>query len=74
MEVWAQIYGRDTVGIEEKAKPDGEYVKKRSLRMDLKCLFGSTLSVLRHDGVAKGKAGKDEAEASAGTKEEKQKR
>ena len=38
---WAQINGRDELEIPEKAKLDGEYVEKLSLRMDVKCFLGS---------------------------------
>lgn len=70
---WAQIHGRDTISIEEKAKLDGEYVRKLSLWMDLKCIFGSILPVLRHEGVAEGTAGQGGAEDPAEAQEEKQK-
>lgn len=37
----AQINGRDELEILEKAKLDGEYVKKLGLKMDIKCFLGS---------------------------------
>jgi len=37
----AQINGRDELEIPEKAKLDGLYVSKISLKMDVKCFFGS---------------------------------
>ena len=43
---WAQINGRDELLIEDKARLDGEYVSRMSLLMDLKCFFGTFLSVL----------------------------
>lgn len=46
---WAQINGRDELEISEKAKLDGEYVKKMGLWMDIKCFLGS-LGVFAHDG------------------------
>lgn len=49
---WAQINGRDRLKIPEKAKLDGEYVRKMSFRFDCKCFFGTFRAVLRHDGVA----------------------
>jgi len=55
---WAQINGRDALDISEKARLDGEYVKRMSFLFDCKCFFGSILSVLRRDGVVEGKAGK----------------
>ena len=54
---WAQINGRDELLIEDKARLDGEYVSKMSLLMDLKCFFGTFLSVLRQDGVVEGGTG-----------------
>lgn len=60
---WAQINGRDELEIPVKAKLDGEYVeklKKSSLSgivMDLRCFFGTFLSVLRADGVVEGGTG-----------------
>ena len=48
---WAQIHGRDTISISEKAKLDGYYVEHQSTWMDLKCLFLTVLAVLRRDGV-----------------------
>ncbi len=55
---WAQINGRDELEIPVKAKLDGEYVEKISLWFDIKCFFGTILSVLRHDGVVEGGTGK----------------
>lgn len=54
---WAQINGRDELEIEDKARLDGEYVKKMSFGFDCKCFFGTIKSVLRHDGVVEGGTG-----------------
>lgn len=54
---WAQINGRDELEIPVKAKLDGEYVKKMGPAMDLRCFFGSFVSVLRGDGVVEGGTG-----------------
>lgn len=51
---WAQINGRDELEIEVKAKLDGEYIEKESLFFDIKCFFGTIVSVLKHDGVVEG--------------------
>lgn len=51
---WAQINGRDELEIPVKAKLDGEYVKKYGFTMDVRCFFGTFLSVLRQDGVVEG--------------------
>lgn len=52
---WAQINGRDELSIEEKARLDGEYVKKLSFAFDCKCFFGTIGKVLHRDGVVEGK-------------------
>lgn len=54
---WAQINGRDELEIDVKAKLDGEYVEKIGLIFDIKCFFGTVLSVLKHDGVVEGGTG-----------------
>ncbi|MGD6794150.1 sugar transferase [Metabacillus indicus] len=51
---WAQINGRDELPIEVKAKLDGEYVDNISFLMDIKCFFGTIVSVLKRDGVVEG--------------------
>ncbi|MBO5283047.1 MAG: sugar transferase [Lachnospiraceae bacterium] len=54
---WAQINGRDELEIPVKARFDGEYVEKLGLKMDLRCFFGTFLSVFRGDGVVEGGTG-----------------
>jgi O-antigen biosynthesis protein WbqP len=54
---WAQINGRDELEIPVKAKLDGEYVEKMSFLFDLKCFFGTIISIFRHDGVVEGGTG-----------------
>lgn len=54
---WAQINGRDELPIEVKAKLDGEYVEKISFWMDVKCFFGTIISVVKSDGVVEGGTG-----------------
>ena len=54
---WAQINGRDELEIPVKARFDGEYEEKIGPRMDLRCFFGTFLSVLRGDGVVEGGTG-----------------
>ncbi len=54
---WAQINGRDELPIADKVRYDAEYVGNIGLRMDLKCLLGSVLCVLRGSGVREGRAG-----------------
>ncbi len=54
---WAQINGRDELEIPVKAKLDGEYVAKMSLMFDLKCFFGTIISIFKHDGVVEGGTG-----------------
>ena len=54
---WAQINGRDTVEIEDKARFDGKYVDEIGLKMDVKCFIGTITTVLRKDGVVEGGTG-----------------
>lgn len=60
---WAQINGRDELEIDVKAKLDGEYAaalnagKCKGFAMDVKCFFGTIVSVLKHDGVVEGGTG-----------------
>lgn len=60
---WAQINGRDELEIPVKAAFDGQYVeclKKggwKAVKMDVRCFFGTFLSVLRGDGVVEGGTG-----------------
>lgn len=51
---WAQINGRDELEIDVKARLDGEYAKKISLWMDIKCFFGTIFSVAKSNGVLEG--------------------
>ena len=54
---WAQICGRDELEIEEKARLDGEYVKRLSFAFDCRCFFGTAISALHADGVIEGGTG-----------------
>lgn len=54
---WAQINGRDELEISVKARLDGEYVKRMSLSFDLRCFFGTILSVMKSEGVVEGGTG-----------------
>lgn len=60
---WAQINGRDELEIPVKAKFDGEYTAAlnaggfKGFAMDVKCFFGTFISVLKHDGVVEGGTG-----------------
>ncbi|MCK1192662.1 sugar transferase [Streptococcus uberis] len=54
---WAQINGRDELEINEKSRLDGYYVAHMSFLMDLKCFFGTFISVLKSDGVVEGGTG-----------------
>ena len=60
---WAQINGRDELPIDVKARLDGEYVKKMSFGMDLKCILGTLVSVVKQDGVVEGGTGAIERES-----------
>jgi len=54
---WAQINGRDELEIEEKARLDGEYVKRMSFLFDLKCIIRTFTSVWKQEGVVEGGTG-----------------
>jgi len=66
---WAQINGRDELPIEVKAQLDGEYVERIGLVMDVKCFFGTIVSVLKSDGVVEGGTGATARKEVASTKE-----
>ncbi len=53
---WAQINGRDTIGLVEKAALDGEYVKRLSFGFDVKCFFGSLHVFKRDENIVEGAA------------------
>lgn len=55
---WAQINGRDTIEIEDKARFDGYYTENMGLDFDIKCFFGTIVSVLKRDGVVEGGTGR----------------
>ena len=54
---WAQINGRDELPIPVKVRYDREYVEGLSLKMDVRCFFGTIRSVLRAEGVREGGTG-----------------
>jgi len=53
----AQINGRDELPIEIKAGLDGQYIERMSLGFDMKCFFGTIVSVLKQDGFIEGGVG-----------------
>ena len=63
---WAQINGRDELPIDVKARLDGEYVSNMSLLMDLKCILGTVVSVIKQDGIVEGGTGTLENEQHKG--------
>lgn len=54
---WAQIHGRDELEIPVKAELDGYYVEHMGVALDVKCFFGTIISVLKSDGVVEGGTG-----------------
>ena len=66
---WAQINGRDELPIDVKARLDGEYVSKMGFFMDMKCIFGTVVSVAKQDGVVEGGTGTLEKERGKGREE-----
>lgn len=55
---WAQVNGRDELEIKEKARLDGEYIKRMSLGFDIRCLIETVKSVLKSEGIIEGGTGK----------------
>ena len=54
---WAQINGRDTLEIPEKARFDGEYAQNVNFLFDVKCFFLSIARVVFRIGVVEGGTG-----------------
>ena len=52
---WAQCNGRDTLPIPEKAKFDGEYVKRFNIWFDIKIIFKTAMQAFRGKGEVEGK-------------------
>ena len=53
----AQISGRDELEVEYKARLDGQYTANITPIMDLKCFFGTIISVFKSEGVVEGGTG-----------------
>ncbi|EPA8120156.1 TPA: sugar transferase [Enterococcus faecium] len=53
----AQISGRDELEIDYKARLDGQYTANITPWMDLKCFFGTIISVFKSEGVVEGGTG-----------------
>lgn len=53
----AQISGRDELEIVDKAKLDGEYIKKREFFYDIWLIIKTFFSVFKHEGVVEGGTG-----------------
>ena len=53
----AQISGRDELEIQEKAKFDGDYIKKRGFFYDFGLIIKTFFSVFKHEGVVEGGTG-----------------
>ncbi|MEW4328513.1 sugar transferase [Rossellomorea marisflavi] len=66
---WAQINGRDELPIAVKARLDGEYVKKLSFKMDVKCFFGTIISVVKGEGIREGSIKNSYERETASSKE-----
>lgn len=54
---WAQINGRDELEIPEKARLDGEYVRRESFVFDVMCIWRTAFKVAGHEGVVEGGTG-----------------
>lgn len=49
---WAQIHGRDELPMDQKISLDHDYLRRRSLRLDLQILVQTAGRVWRREGVA----------------------
>lgn len=56
---WAQCNGRDTLPIIEKAKLDGEYIKRFNFWFDIKIVFKTVLQAFRGKDEVEGKTNND---------------
>ncbi|MFC4892648.1 sugar transferase [Pseudofrancisella aestuarii] len=63
---WAQINGRDELAIPDKAKLDGDYVKNKSVWLDLKCIFLTVVIVFTKQGVVEGEEASNNKRVSDG--------
>lgn len=54
---WAQINGRDELEISEKAKLDGEYVRREGFAFDVMCIWRTVFKAASHEGVIEGGTG-----------------
>jgi len=49
---WAQVNGRDELPIPDKVKLDAEYLRRRSIALDIYILWLTFVKVVRRDGVS----------------------
>lgn len=54
---WAQVNGRDTIEIVDKARFDGDYTERMSFAFDIKCIFRTIIVVLKRRDVVEGGTG-----------------
>lgn len=64
---WAQINGRDELPIAVKARLDGEYVKRMGFLMDVRCILGTVISVVKQEGIVEGGTGELERQNEEST-------
>jgi O-antigen biosynthesis protein WbqP len=48
---WAQVNGRDELAIPQKVAFDAEYLKQKSLKLDIKIIWLTILKVIKRDGI-----------------------
>jgi O-antigen biosynthesis protein WbqP len=48
---WAQVNGRDHMGISQKVWFDVEYMRSQSLQMDIRIIMMTALKVLTREGI-----------------------
>ena len=63
---WAQINGRDSLSVEDKALLDKEYVDKCSILFDMKILVKTFGTVLKGENIVEGEKNKEEDCSTSG--------
>ena len=49
---WAQVNGRDNIEVNEKVNLDIEYLKNKSIRLDIHIIFLTLLKVIKKEGIS----------------------
>lgn len=66
---WAQVNGRDSIEIPDKARYDGDYAQHITFKMDWTCFWMTVGNVLKRNGVVEGGTGVLAKQAEKRTRE-----